>query len=236
MDQNRKFTTRKVEPRRETMVVFDPNVSDDEFDKASQPTRQDWAAAAYALGMALTFDLPTVEALRLTAVSTSNPRLRRILSNAAEFYQLDETLAQAFGEYSGTVKDDEFVTTCRRGEMGQCLPEMLLAYARYFTTIPDPVGDQIGRSGWVQILTVVFAHDQARHIGILITIRRMLKMAGDEAKEKMNNLAFEIEAGYMLHEAMAKQPDVFDPLYVAIVKAGGESNRLALAFELLASS
>src|SRR3989344_7178404 len=66
MDQNRKFTTRKVEPRRETMVVFDPNVSDDEFDKASQPTRQDWAAAAYALGMALTFDLPTVEALRLT--------------------------------------------------------------------------------------------------------------------------------------------------------------------------
>lgn len=86
----------------------------------------------------------------------------------------------------------------------------------------------------------LFCRQLATLLGAGVTILKTLDIISQQvASKRLYNVILELrkgmERGLSLHEAMAKQPDVFSELWVNLVESGEASGNLALVLERLAT-
>src|SRR5882757_8438870 len=86
----------------------------------------------------------------------------------------------------------------------------------------------------------VFARQFATLIASGMPMLRSLYTLEDQTEDEMLKPAIaavrsDVEAGSSLHQAMERQPGVFDPLYRSMVQAGEGSGRLEQALERVAA-
>ena len=99
---------------------------------------------------------------------------------------------------------------------------------------------RIGRSfNRGELITFCFDLEQSLRCGIplLDAFQAMSEQTAEPATARLvDELAAAVESGHMLSAALAAHPRVFSPVFVALVRAGEQSGRLAEVFANLAAS
>jgi type IV pilus assembly protein PilC len=105
---------------------------------------------------------------------------------------------------------------------------------------------EVSQPQFKQLLTrgrqelVPFTRQMATMLSAGVSIDRVLTVLTRQAKSGrwrlvLSDLGERVRSGSSLSEALAEHPDIFDTLYVSLVKAGESSGELAVVLERLAS-
>ena len=216
------------------MRIFDEQVSERDNDRAEDPNSGHWAAVAYALGACMRMGISIGKAFELTVKGTANAKVRRAVVKAGQKVNEGVSIISAFEYHSPhSAHKEPFLSACTLGEATGTLDGTLLMLADSFGGACHFRHD-VGRSILVHLFTLAILHDSSSYGVITEAMKLLIDVAAEQDRAKIQTLLRHCDSGCKLHEAMAKQLDVFDPFYLAIVEAGERKKNLHKAFELLA--
>ncbi len=216
------------------MNRFSPDVSDEEFNNASCPTREQVAIVAQALGMMLAIGVPIPKTIETVMSVTPHARLRRVLNEMHCSWPNQHTITFIATSHIAML-DANFVSAIARGESSGKLGQALMEYAADSCIPLHAVGNQIGRSEEVQYFTATLAYRLMQNCPILWSIREQVPHCSKGFRNVLQAMCQKIEDGALLVEALMTQPETFDPLYIAMIDEGEGTDQLerALLFLML---
>lgn len=216
--------------------LWDPNLSDEKYLTAPQPTQADIAPMAFALGIMARMEVPLLECLVSTASVTPNMRLRWTLKqifDRARDLGNDQTFPEFIPIYEDVI-GEELVQVLIEEAQHDWPGTYLVEYAEQKHPTPNGLlTEYIVRSGCVTAMFICVHNALSQEESFLAGAHAAIPYVDHRFKKIINAICTDVESGCWVAEALARREDIFDDVCVNVIKGGERQNRLQEAFELL---